>query len=61
MILTKKRGVTNSDQIIREHFPMHTQTHAPHSLFAQIKANACFLCMILKVKTKYLKAIIIAP
>lgn len=26
MILTKKRGVKNSDQIIREHFPMHTDS-----------------------------------
>lgn len=58
MILTKKRGIKVAEHIIREHFPMQTQTHVPHLLWAQIKANVCFLCMTLKVKTKYLKAII---
>lgn len=61
MILTEKRGVKISEQIIREHFPMHTETHAPHLLFAQIKANACFLCVTIKVKTKYPKAINMVP
>lgn len=61
MILTKKRGVKISEQIIREHSPMYTRTHAPHLLFAQIKVNAWFLCMTLKAKTKYLKAINMVP
>lgn len=61
MILTKNRRVKNSEWIIREHFLKHTLTHVPHSLFAPRKANACFLCMTLEVKTKYLKAIIMVP
>lgn len=54
MIITEKRGVKVSEQIIGEDLPTHTviQSDVPDSLFAQIvvKANVCSPCMALKVK-----------
>lgn len=70
LFLSRNKGITHdSNQVKRSKkfrpdyqrtLPL-AQTHVPHLLFAQIKANACFLCMTLKVKTKYLEAIIMVP